>query len=66
MEVVGGGGGGGGRGVCVCGGRLYTYPATRVTTRMTPALRWAAMRAILMFHNFEGQSHKTVSTYHNF
>ena len=21
-----------------------------VTTRMTPALRWAAMRAILMFH----------------
>ena len=37
-----------------------------VTTRMTPALRWAAMRAILMFHNCEGQSHKTVSTDHNF
>ena len=26
----------------------YTYRYT-VTTRMTPALRWAAMRAILMF-----------------
>ena len=30
-------------------GRLYTYHYT-VTTRMTPVLRWAAMRAILMFH----------------
>ena len=30
-------------------GRLYTYQYT-VTTRMTPALRWAVMRAILMFH----------------
>ena len=29
-------------------GRVYTYRYT-VTTRMTPALRWAAMRAILMF-----------------
>ena len=29
--------------------KLYTYHYT-VTTRMTPALRWAAMRAILMFH----------------
>ena len=38
----GGGYGGGGR------GRLYTYCYT-VTTRMTPALRWAAMRAILFF-----------------
>ena len=47
----GGGGHGGGR------GRLYTYRYT-VTTRMTSALRWAAMRAILMFHNCEGQSHK--------
>ena len=37
----GGGYGGGGR------GRLYTY-CYAVTTRMTPALRWAAMRAILM------------------
>ena len=49
--------GGGGR-------RLYSRRYT-VTTRMTPALRWAAMRAILMFHNCEGQSHKTVSTDHN-
>ena len=32
---------------------------------MTSALRWAAMRAILMFHNCEGQSNKTVSTNHN-
>ena len=30
------------------GGRVYTYSYT-VTTRMTPALRWAAMRVILMF-----------------
>ena len=29
-------------------GRLYTYRYT-VTTGMTSALRWAAMRAILMF-----------------
>ena len=42
----------------------YTYRYT-VTTIMTPALRWAAMRAILMFHNCEGQSQKTVSTDHN-
>ena len=40
--------GGGGR------GRLYTYRYTD-TTRMIPALRWAVMRAILMFHNCEGQ-----------
>ena len=32
-------------------GRLYTYRYAAVTTRMTSALRWAAMRAILMFHN---------------
>ena len=54
-----GGGGGVGR------GGLYTYRYT-VTTRMTYALRRAAMRAILMFHNCEGQSHKTASTDHNF
>ena len=36
-----------------------------VTTRKTAALRWAAMWAILMFHNCEGQSHKRVSTDHN-
>ena len=55
---------GGGTEVGRGGGRLYTYRYT-VTTRMTSALRWAAMRAILMFHNCEGQSHKTVSTDHN-
>ena len=49
----------------VGGGGLYTYRYT-VTTRMTYALKWAAMRAILMFHNCEGQSHKTVSTDHTF
>jgi len=39
-----------GRGVEVGGEGegFYTYCYT-VTTRMTPALRWAAMRAILMF-----------------
>ena len=63
-KVCGGGGeggmevGGGGR------GRLYT-DHDNVTTRMTSALRWAAMRAILMFHNCEGHSHKTMSTDHN-
>ena len=46
-------------------GRSYTNCYT-VTTGMTPAWRWAAVRAILMFHNCEGQSHKTVSTDHNF
>ena len=39
------------RGMEVCGGgRLYNTYRYTVTTRMTPALRWAAMRAILMFH----------------
>ena len=46
-------------------GRLCTYRHT-VTTRMTSALSWAAMRAILLFHNCEGQSPKTLSTDHNF
>ena len=54
---LGGGGYGGG-----WRGRLYTYRYT-VTTKLTPALRWAAMRAILIYHK---QSHKTVSTNHNF
>ena len=44
----------------------YIPIADTVTTRMTSALRWAAMRAILMFHNCEGQSrNKTVSTDRN-
>ena len=47
------------------GGRLYTYRYS-VTTRVTSALRWAAVRAILMLHKCKGQSHKTVSTDHNF
>ena len=47
------------------GGGLYNYRYI-VTTRMIPALRWAVMRAILMFRNCDGQSHKTVSTDHNF
>ena len=42
---------------------IYIYRYT-FTTRMTPILRWAAMRAILMFIKCEGQSHKTVSTNH--
>ena len=46
-------------------GDYYTYRYT-VTTRMTPALRWAVLRAVLMFHNCEGKIHKTVSTDHNF
>ena len=48
----GAGEGGGGRGYGGGGrGRLDTYRNT-VTTRMTPAFRWAATRAILMFHNW--------------
>ena len=41
----------GGEGVWRCGGggRLYNYRYT-VTTRMTPALRWAAMRTIHRFN----------------
>ena len=45
-------------------GRVDTYRYT-VTTRMIPGLRWAATRAILIFHNCEGQIHKIVSTDHN-
>ena len=44
-------------------GRTSAYGYT-VTTRITPALRWTVMRATLI--NCEGQSHKTVSTDHNF
>jgi len=58
----------GGEGVWRWGKReiIYSYSYAAVTTRMTSALRWAAMRAISMFHNCEGQSHKTLSTEHNF
>ena len=59
-EKGGRGYGGGGR------GRLYIYRYAAVITSITSALRWAAKRAILMFHNCEGQSRKTVSTDHNF
>ena len=61
-------GGGGRRGKEVGGGEggyIYAYRYS-VTIRMTSALRWAPMRAILMFHNCEGKSHKTVSTDHDF
>ena len=51
-EKGGRGYGGGGR------GRLYTYRYI-VTTRMTPTLRWAAMRAILVFHLDTPLSHVT-------
>ena len=49
-------------------GRLCTYRYT-VTTRMIPALRWAAMGSDESHCNVsvgrDGQSHKTVSTNHN-
>ena len=38
----------GGGGMAMREEDCYYIPA--VTTRMTPACRWAAMRAILMFH----------------
>ena len=45
--------------------RLIITLAT--TTRMIPALGWAAMRAIfnVSLSKSEGQNHKTVSTNHN-
>ena len=47
-------------------GRLYTCRYT-VTTRMIPALRWAAMTAISVNVSVgsDGQSHRTVSTNHS-
>ena len=60
------GGGGGGGGEYGGGGRGSLYPYRyNVTTRTTSALRRETIRAILMFHNCEGQSHKTVSRDHN-
>ena len=56
MEVVGGGGG---------RGRLYTYRYA-VTSRMTPALRWAGDESHFNVSvRRDGQSHRTVSTNHN-
>ena len=43
-------------------GRFYTYRYT-VTTRMTSALRWAAMSAIFII--VRDENHKAVSTDHN-
>ena len=50
-----------GEGGLEVGGREIIYLSLHFTTGMISALRWAAMRAILMFHKCEGQSHKTVS-----
>ena len=59
-------GGEGGMEVCVCvcveGGGSYASLYT-VTTRMTYALKWAAMTAVLMFQNCEGQNHKQDSVH---
>ena len=41
------------------GGEGDYIPIATLSPPLTPALRWAAMRAILMSHNCEGQSHKT-------
>ena len=51
IRVMRGGGGEKGGG----SGRLYTCRYS-VTTRMSPALSWAAMRAILMFHSLWGET----------
>ena len=48
------------------GEREIIYLSLHCHHRKEFALRWAAMRAILMFHKCEGQSHETVSTDHNF
>ena len=52
-----------GRGIEVGGEGNYIPIATPSPPE---SLRWTAMRAKLMFHNCEGQSHKAVSTDHNF
>ena len=63
----GGGGGGGGREGYGGGGRGrgYTYRYT-VTTRMTCVKMGSDESHFQCFINCEGQSHKTVSTNHNF
>ena len=50
IRLIRDGGGGGGENVDVGEEGYYISIAYTVTTRMTSALKWAAMRAILMFH----------------
>ena len=57
MEGRRGGGGGG-----MEGGREIIYLSLHCHHQNDFCIRWAAMGAILMFHNCEGQSHKTAST----
>ena len=47
------------------GGEGDYIPIATVTTRMTYALRWAAMSDFNVSEGSDGQSHKTVSTNHN-
>ena len=58
-EKGGRGYGGGGR------GREIIYLSLHWHHQNDFCIKVAVMRAILMFHNCEGQSHKTVSTDHN-
>ena len=54
---------GGGRGYGGGGGRrLYTYRYS-VTTKMTPALRWAVMRAIPFLTSFANVTFEKVPTF---
>ena len=48
------------------GGGEIIYLSLHCHHRNDLCIRWAMMRAILMFHTCEGQSHKAVSTDHNF
>ena len=53
--------------VCVWGGGGEIYLSLHCHHQNDICINgWAVMRAILMFHNCEGQSHKTVSTDRNF
>jgi len=54
-----------GKGVRRWGKREITYLLLHRHHQNDPDLRWAAMKAILIFIDCEGQSHKTVSTNHN-
>ena len=46
-------------------GRLYTNRYTVTTTENDFCIKVGSDESHLMFHNCEGQSHKTVSTNHN-